>query len=180
MWYRVQEAMRIFLSTPSARRATLHGHEQRVGVVISIHALREEGDLTSWASSSPTAKFLSTPSARRATALVVADAGDVPISIHALREEGDRGPGTPHRPLGYFYPRPPRGGRQVIPITEADGPQFLSTPSARRATSRICPLGARRAFLSTPSARRATTIISKYSDAEQISIHALREEGDMV
>ena len=35
---------RIFLSTPSARRATLHRfHLHRVGN-ISIHALREEGD----------------------------------------------------------------------------------------------------------------------------------------
>ena len=56
-----------FLSTPSARRATglvnVDAHE----VIISIHALREEGDaqrpFTSWVSF----LFLSTPSARRAT-----------------------------------------------------------------------------------------------------------------
>ena len=34
----------IFLSTPSARRATGPVHLLRVGRVISIHALREEGD----------------------------------------------------------------------------------------------------------------------------------------
>ena len=34
---------------------------------ISIHALREEGDLRSEALTMPTQKFLSTPSARRAT-----------------------------------------------------------------------------------------------------------------
>ena len=58
----------LFLSTPSARRATLHP------------------------SISPccTPKFLSTPSARRATTSA-ADEGNAPaISIHALREEGDR------------------------------------------------------------------------------------------
>ena len=55
-----------FLSTPSARRAT---HRRRAGPVrgtISIHALREEGD-------------------------VLRDTFDydISISIHALREEGD-------------------------------------------------------------------------------------------
>ena len=34
---------------------------------ISIHALREEGDTSTTSSSSLTARFLSTPSARRAT-----------------------------------------------------------------------------------------------------------------
>ena len=34
------------------------------------------------------------------------------ISIHALREEGDRRTPFYCWPTGYFYPRPPRGGRQ--------------------------------------------------------------------
>ena len=57
----------------------------------------------------------------------------------------------------YFYPRPPRGGRQKARTTAISIPQFLSTPSARRATwpvSLICPV---MLFLSTPSARRATS-----------------------
>ena len=33
------------------------------------------------------------------------------ISIHALREEGDPDFGLFQRVRGYFYPRPPRGGR---------------------------------------------------------------------
>ena len=33
-------------------------------------------------------------------------------------------------------------------------------------------------FLSTPSARRATGLIKSLSDGSEISIHALREEGD--
>ena len=33
-------------------------------------------------------------------------------------------------------------------------------------------------FLSTPSARRATTVNSLYRSSGLISIHALREEGD--
>ena len=35
-----------FLSTPSARRATMEQIRRRINNGISIHALREEGDLT--------------------------------------------------------------------------------------------------------------------------------------
>ena len=101
--------------------------------------------------------FLSTPSARRATSP----------------------PGSVCQAYRYFYPRPPRGGRPHrwrryswqwrISIhalrgegDQLSGPvmllpyQFLSTPSARRATwRRLLPVSLRR-FLSTPSARRAT------------------------
>ncbi len=41
--------------------------------------------------------------------------------------------------------------------------EFLSTPSARRATRPFRAAGTRRAFLSTPSARRATGTTSKMS-----------------
>ena len=57
---------------------------------------------------------------------------------------------------------------------------FLSTPSARRATA--CAIAcdmAQRIFLSTPSARRATCLIDIIHAAAGISIHALREEGDL-
>ena len=55
-----------------------------------------------------------------------------------------------------FYPRPPRGGR----------------PEKYRDTQAIIE------FLSTPSARRATHIIQIVDMLDIISIHALREEGD--
>ena len=124
---------------------------------ISIHALREEGDAAVVLEDYEETKFLSTPSARRAT------------------RTGIRLP----RSMGNFYPRPPRGGRRSCRVVSVlscqisihalreEGDlrslrehlpqrQFLSTPSARRATglipiSRVCPV-----FLSTPSARRAT------------------------
>ena len=35
-------------------------------------------------------------------------------------------------------------------------------------------------FLSTPSARRATLTLRKQIDEDKISIHALREEGDLM
>ena len=56
---------------------------------ISIHALREEGDRRVARTGGRQKKFLSTPSARRATPSTNAFACFFKISIHALREEGD-------------------------------------------------------------------------------------------
>ena len=101
-----------FLSTPSARRATLayalNGSEltyfyprpPRGGrppapkinartIKISIHALREEGDEVNFAGLVKATVFLSTPSARRATKRQMIGEDGKLISIHALREEGD-------------------------------------------------------------------------------------------
>ena len=145
--------------------------------------------------------FLSTPSARRATSPVKLNCSIRSISIHALREEGDNGDRRGFRVGRHFYPRPPRGGRRCTGTKTHGGTQFLSTPSARRATSRSYrpqsrathfyprpPRGGRPIcrriyhtsveFLSTPSARRATVSVSGLVDAIVISIHALREEGD--
>ena len=55
---------------------------------------------------------------------------------------------------------------------------FLSTPSARRATRSGAAKLAARIFLSTPSARRATCHFRSIPHWRNISIHALREEGD--
>ena len=57
-----------FLSTPSARRATSFTHGNASFRIISIHALREEGDMRDSSALPP----------------------PVAISIHALREEGDQ------------------------------------------------------------------------------------------
>ena len=148
----------LFLSTPSARRATLpaaairsviddfYPRPPRGGRLlrnaqeplkggISIHALREEGD----------------------GPIRVGNLSDIEISIHALREEGDarsefrlcitlRFLSTPsarratvplmvfQTPHTDFYPRPPRGGRQEPMKASVRHRLFLSTPSARRAT----------------------------------------------
>ena len=57
--------------------------------------------------------------------------------------------------------------------------QFLSTPSARRATPRCRTSLSSIPFLSTPSARRATKgDMEAIAETAAISIHALREEGD--
>ena len=56
---------------------------------ISIHALREEGDLFLRAVGPDEIIFLSTPSVRRATRRRLMRCCPLQISIHALREEGD-------------------------------------------------------------------------------------------
>ena len=191
-----------FLSTPSARRATDRRVASYSGMIISIHALREEGDLLRCADLDalthfyprpprggrraplwvmlPQKEFLSTPSARWAT--------------WTFSRSANRRP--------YFYPRPPRGGRPGSRQSLEPDREFLSTPSARRATASKRPpakrhknfyprpprggrptmppsFGSIDRFLSTPSARRATSSGSSSVSRTLISIHALREEGDI-
>ena len=61
-------------------------------LLISIHALREEGDALTQRLGELASQFLSTPSARRATSTTQTPFCPAPISIHALREEGDPKP----------------------------------------------------------------------------------------
>ena len=179
-----------FLSTPSARRATRPFPKVQLIGEISIHALREEGDLDAVTAAQGTAVFLSTPSARRATQISHLPFVQVAISIHALREEGDQDRWLRRSRHRYFYPRPPRGGRRAKHHGSGDPEAFLSTPSARRATGggRLWlrsppnfyprpPRGGRRKrrnargqadkFLSTPSARRATSVFPYFRTASR-------------
>ena len=88
--------------------------------LISIHALREEGDVGMPLGVEPSQQ----------------------ISIHALREEGDVSLYILYTCVSYFYPRPPRGGRRVDRRRGVFRQVFLSTPSARRAT-RFVPIAPR-------------------------------------
>ena len=81
--------MNKFLSTPSARRATVWPRKKGCQGGISIHALREEGDPCTICGAADITAFLSTPSARRATLSAAVAVSAFAISIHALREEGD-------------------------------------------------------------------------------------------
>ena len=107
-------------------------------------------------------EFLSTPSARRATSVQRVRYSSSRISIHALREEGDVLPDGWEVDDPYFYPRPPRGGRPAQLKKRQTVREFLSTPSARRATREEEYDTMNIKFLSTPSARRATTIRPAY------------------
>ena len=124
---------------------------------ISIHALREEGDREKMQQAREAFEFLSTPSARRATTTCSSS------SVTAAN----------------FYPRPPRGGRPRYAARIAGSTKFLSTPSARRATFQPDHAHGSHKFLSTPSARRATWPSPSKEVKINISIHALREEGDL-
>ena len=78
-----------FLSTPSARRATWHTPRCFVHEVISIHALREEGDLIFSSFSSLYGNFYPRPPRGGRLAFKAFTKPLCKISIHALREEGD-------------------------------------------------------------------------------------------
>ena len=156
MWACFRCAACLFQSTPSARRATNEAHFNQVPNLISIHALREEGD-GSFDAGSPARgdfnprpprgerpaeaaaakaeeEFQSTPSARRATER----------DRHHTRRRAD------------FNPRPPRGERRILCLGTAGRARFQSTPSARRATG----------------------LPMRPGGGPGISIHALREESD--
>ena len=79
-----------------------------------------------------------------------------------------------------FYPRPPRGGRQALALKTAAGQEFLSTPSARRATYQRLqqPM---RTNISIHALREEGDrgLYQALPGGTEISIHALREESDM-
>ena len=154
---RLRHVLVTFLSTPSARRATLlrmplgglityfyprppRGGRlgyQRPEVAHHQHFYPRPprgGRQTRSHLPAGDRKFLSTPSARRATA---ADQG---VCTH----------------LEHFYPRPPRGGRPGPPAPPTTEENFYPRP----------PRGGRRVGLISPLYHVV------------ISIHALREEGD--
>ena len=126
----------VFLSTPSARRAT-------ASVAPILLAM---------------AYFYPRPPRGGRPVVRAGDAATVPISIHALREEGDKYFLGQSQQAQDFYPRPPRGGRLVQGAVESipgvisihalreEGDSGFSQSTIRRRVK----------FLSTPSARRAT------------------------
>ena len=123
--------------------------------------------------------FLSTPSARRATGDVDRVEATIDISIHALRKEGDDLPCSRYLEIQDFYPRPPRGGRLQLPHGCQPGLEFLSTPSARRATRSLIQrsMSFKNFYPRPPRGGRHDTIGGQ-NVYTIISIHALREEGD--
>ena len=180
-WMRDPYTLLVFLSTPSARRATIEdliepeavehfyprpprgGRPAASGlykttVDISIHALREEGDFCFLPLTITYTQFLSTPSARRATRMALPGLQSSGISIHALREEGDL-PAVPAVQAGVIS----------IHALREEGDVYHRDHEDRH-----------REFLSTPSARRATLSSIVKLPPHIISIHALREEGDPV
>ena len=148
-------------------------------------------------------EFLSTPSARRATHQDCPEKGcnknfyprpprggrrylarperhDLRISIHALREEGDWSGSIRWAQHSHFYPRPPRGGRLTqSSLLQQTISNFYPRPPRGGRLHQRGPSYPPQRFLSTPSARRATAALCTVRDELEISIHALREEGDV-
>ena len=125
--------------------------------LISIHALRVEGDIVP-----PPLVSLSCC-----------------ISIHALRVEGDTSPLLPPPSASDFYPRPPGGGRQpaFMPLFKIRDISIHALRVEGDATL-FAILFIFILFLSTPSGWRATSVPCRRVDLICISIHALRVEGD--
>ena len=169
-----------FLSTPSARRATVLRDTFDYDISISIHALREEGDVPPRASFSSSFYFYPRPPRGGRLDRAAGRVAYLRISIHALREEGDSGRGCPWRRSGDFYPRPPRGGRPLRRCGSSLASRFLSTPSARRATERalLLPADQDHFYPRPPRGGRPLEGCVKIVPL-LISIHALREEGDL-
>ena len=124
---------------------------------ISIHALREEGDVASQARLRPSANFYPRPPR----------GGRQYLQYDNSASQKD------------FYPRPPRGGRRQQQQGQRQGLQISihalreeGDGSSSKGNGKACK------FLSTPSARRATSPIPTWRICDHISIHALREEGD--
>mgnify|MGYP003088656759 CR=1 FL=1 len=123
-----------FLSTPSARRATFSCQPKGAKPDISIHALREEGD--SHHAQSAAAVVISIHALReegdrrRSAIQSLVNL----ISIHALREEGDFiFSGYPHYVRISIHALREEGDYvRIRGVLQSS--QFLSTPSARRAT----------------------------------------------
>ena len=169
-----------FQSTPSVGRATiaLTGSIQ-TRKYISIHALRGEGDLPKTRTSAPTIPFQSTPSVGRATLSPCKIPCRTSISIHALRGEGDARRSYHGNDNYNFNPRPPWGGRLLGFFMRTRLKIFQSTPSVGRATqNKIIASFTRPKFQSTPSVGRATKRKQPNQSSTDISIHALRGEGD--
>ena len=169
----------LFLSTPSARRATCALWRSPLFQQISIHALREEGDVQ---------QGTVCVNLFRISIHALREEGDpedfycwypTPISIHALREEGDWPQRCRQRSSSYFYPRPPRGGRRLNISFRDALREFLSTPSARRATGSFLKftVGSNYFYPRPPRGGRPGAE-SGHAGSTEISIHALREEGD--
>ena len=85
--------------------------KNNMGFFISIHALREEGDRAIFSASECSAQFLSTPSARRATAFALNDAKALRFLSTPSARRATRRFIKLKASRFNFYPRPPRGGR---------------------------------------------------------------------
>ena len=147
---------------------------------ISIHALREEGDLLARAPARKGSHFYPRPP-RGGRHLHPQDhCTEHDISIHALREEGDSS-GSSCLPVPIdFYPRPPRGGRRRSGLSTAPKSHFYPRPPrGGRPFLSVILLYHIFNFYPRPPRGGRPGLGDEWFQENQISIHALREEGDV-
>ena len=119
----------VFLSTPSARRATI----PRPHLLCWHHDFYPRpprgGRLTVRSIAPGRSQFLSTPSARRATAALALPRRLVRVflSTPSARRATARATSTQH-PQVHFYPRPPRGGRRDRTVLLVNVVDFYPRP----------------------------------------------------
>ena len=168
-----------FLSTPSARRATRKEHSIAYRVTISIHALREEGDGGFDVTVSLAGNFYPRPPRGGRPSKAGGRQRLFDISIHALREEGDSKLEPISSLFSYFYPRPPRGGRLGVYPSQRRRPQdfYPRPPRGGRHYHNDSELSILDFYPRPPRGGRQRAP-HRGADADPISIHALREEGD--
>ena len=148
-------AVTIFQSTLSVRRATKAAEWLGNQTMISIHALREESDVSSNAGSA--GGYISIHALREESdQRHFRKRRDGVISIHALREESD---------VNYLgIDNSTTEFQSTLSVRRATGyrteyvqvPVFQSTLSVRRATNPQCRMPSLSIFQSTLSVRRAT------------------------
>ena len=168
-----------FLSTPSAWRATYCAPLSVCAQRISIHALRMEGDgLPGSATGKRSHFYPRPPHGGRRFPRQIANLSPT-ISIHALRMEGDQP--APHRRLQscHFYPRPPHGGRREGRGCGAGAGYFYPRPPHGGRPVEVCKSFMLTCNISIHALRmEGDTLTSLPSRNVRISIHALRMEGD--
>ena len=169
----------IFLSTPSARRATRTIWVCLPRSRISIHALREEGDIQQQRMKASRTISIHALREEGDSAAAGSRGCSRQISIHALREEGDLPLILPLKSKHDFYPRPPRGGRRAL-HTRLRCAGTISIHALREEGDQDASGGFsfQCNFYPRPprGGRRGP---SRYpAGIMRISIHALREEGD--
>ena len=178
-WYFKKKQKQQFLSTPSARRATSYRCEYIHELIISIHALREEGDSITFSRRTEFYDFYPRPLRGGRLYLPVGLRPRKTISIHALCEEGDLR--QAFQVQKYYI--------SIHALCEEGDTVFrVWLTITKISIHALCEEGDHppllllfgfMLFLSTPSARRATDPVTADPLPGLISIHALCEEGDV-
>ena len=147
----------IFLSTPSARRATMSPCQRETSIIDFYPRPPRGGRRMAWQCFYSDILFLSTPSARRATTALCKCILNAKFLSTPSARRATNCSNCHVCDIFNFYPRPPRGGR--LPAVLSLG--FVLTDFYPR----------------PPRGGRLSSQLTVHSIAS-ISIHALREEGD--